>query len=288
MELRVLNYFLMVAREENITKAAQLLHVTQPTLSRQLMQLEEELGVQLFHRGKHSVTLTEDGMLLRRRPQEITSLSEKTIAEFKNKEEEASGEIFIGCGETRSMSILSDNIKRFREIYPLVQFHIYSATADDIKERLEKGLLDIGLLTEPVDISKYEFVRMPYKERWGVLVNSDSQLYEKESVSPTELVDIPLIMVQRNSVKNELASWFGDTYEQLDMVATYNLILNAASMVKEGAGTAVCFDLGMKYEDLRFVPFAPKLETGSVLVWKKNQVHSDTLRLFLQFLRNAL
>lgn len=288
MELRVLNYFLMVAREENITKAAQLLHVTQPTLSRQLMQLEEELGVQLFHRGKYSVTLTEDGMLLRRRAQEITSLSEKTIAEFKNKEEAASGEIFIGCGETRSMSILSDNIKSFREIYPLVQFHIYSATADDIKERLEKGLLDIGLLTEPVDISKYEFVRMPYKERWGVLVNSDSQLYEKESVSPTELVDIPLIMVQRNSVKNELASWFGDTYEQLDMVATYNLILNAASMVKEGVGTAVCFDLGTKYEDLRFVPFAPKLETGSVLVWKKNQAHSDTLRLFLQFLRNAL
>lgn len=288
MELRVLNYFLMVAREENITKAAQLLHVTQPTLSRQLMQLEEELGVQLFHRGKYSVTLTEDGMLLRRRAKEITSLSEKTIAEFKNKEEAASGEIFIGCGETRSMSILSDNIKRFREIYPLVQFHIYSAAADDIKERLEKGLLDIGLLTEPVDISKYEFVRMPYKERWGVLVNSDSQLYEKESVSPAELVGIPLIMVQRNSVKNELASWFGDTYEQLEVAATYNLILNAAVMVKEGVGIAVCFDLGMKYEDLRFAPFAPKLETGSVLVWKKNQAHSDTQRLFLQFLRNAL
>lgn len=225
MELRVLNYFLTVVREENITKAAQLLHVTQPTLSRQLMQLEEELGVQLFHRGKHSVTLTEDGMLLRRRAQEITSLSDKTIAEFKNKEEVTSGEILIGCGETRSMSILSDNIKRFREIYPLVQFHIYSATADDIKERLEKGLLDIGLLTEPVDISKYEFVRMPYKERWGVLVNSESQLYEKESVSPAELADIPLIMVQRNSVKNELASWFGDIYEQLDVAATYNLTI---------------------------------------------------------------
>lgn len=278
----------MVAREENITKAAQLLHVTQPTLSRQLMQLEEELGVQLFHRGKHSVTLTEDGMLLRRRAQEIAALSEKTISELKNKGDMLSGEIFIGCGETRSMEILSENIRNFREIYPLVQFHIYSATADDIKERIEKGLLDIGLLTEPVDISKYEFIRMQGKERWGVLVNPDSPLYVKVSVSPADLSGIPLIMVQRNSVKNELANWFGDIYEQLDVAATYNLILNAASMVKEGVGTAVCFDFGMTYGELRFIPFTPQLETGSVLVWKKNQAHADTLRLFLQFVKNAL
>lgn len=278
----------MVAREENITKAAQLLHVTQSTLSRQLMQLEEELGVQLFHIGKHSVTLTEDGMLLRRRAQEIAALSEKTISELKNKGDMLSGEIFIGCGETRSMEILSENIRNFREIYPLVQFHIYSATADDIKEYIEKGLLDIGLLTEPVDISKYEFIRMLGKERWGVLVNPDSPLYVKESVSPADLLGIPLIMVQRNSVKNELANWFGDIYEQLDVAATYNLILNAASMVKEGVGTAVCFDLGMMYGELRFIPFTPQLETGSVLVWKKNQAHADTLRLFLQFVKNAL
>jgi DNA-binding transcriptional LysR family regulator len=278
----------MVAREENITKAAQLLHVTQPTLSRQLMQLEEELGVQLFHIGKHSVTLTEDGMLLRRQAQEIAALSEKTISELKNKGDMLSGEIFIGCGETRSMAILSENIRNFREIYPLVQFHIYSATADDIKERIEKGLLDIGILTEPVDISKYEFIRMPGKERWGVLVNPDSPLYVKESVSPADLSGIPLIMVQRNSVKNELANWFGDIYEQLDVAATYNLILNAASMVKEGVGTAVCFDLGMMYGELRFIPFTPQLETGSVLVWKKNQAHADILRLFLQFVKNAL
>lgn len=288
MELRVLNYFLMVAREENITKAAQLLHVTQPTLSRQLIQLEEELGVQLFHRGKHCITLTEDGMLLRRRALEITSLSEKTIAEFKDKTEMPSGEIFIGCGETKSMEILAENIRRFHKMYPLTQFHIYSATADDVKERIEKGLLDIGLLTEPVDISKYEFIRMPCKERWGVLVNPDSVLYEKESVSPADLSGIPLIMVQRNSVKDELASWFGEVYEQLEVAATYNLILNAASMVKEDVGTAICFDLGMTYGKLRFIPFAPKLETGSVLVWKKNQAHTDTLRLFLQFIKNAL
>lgn len=150
MELRVLKYFLMVAREENITKAAQLLHVTQPTLSRQLMQLEEELGVQLFHRGKHNVTLTEDGMLLRRRAQELVFLSEKTKMELQHKEEMPTGEIAIGCGETKSMAALSEKMVSFRQKYPLVQFSIYSAIADDIKERLEKGLLDMGLLVEPV------------------------------------------------------------------------------------------------------------------------------------------
>ena len=202
MELRVLNYFLMVAREENITRAAQLLHVTQPTLSRQLMQLEEELGVQLFHRGKHSVRLTEEGMLLRRRAQELVSLSEKTKQELQCREEVPAGEIAIGCGETKSMSLLSSSMVSFRERYPLVQFSIYSAIADDIKERIEKGLLDMGLLVEPVDISKYEYIRLPVKERWGVLVREDSPLARKASVTPEDLLDIPLIMSRREPVKN--------------------------------------------------------------------------------------
>ena len=239
MELRVLKYFLMVAREENITKAAQLLHVTQPTLSRQLMQLEEELGVQLFHRGKHNVTLTEDGMLLRRRAQELVSLSEKTKMELQHKEEMPTGEIAIGCGETKSMAALSEKMVSFRQKYPLVQFSIYSAIADDIKERLEKGLLDMGLLVEPVDISKYEFIRLPLKEQWGVLVRADSQLAEKEFVTPEDLRGVPLLMVRRELVKNELANWFGDSFDQLEIAATYNLIVN----VHGGAGAGRCFVL---------------------------------------------
>lgn len=167
MELRVLNYFLMVAREENIARAAQLLHITQLTLSRQLMRLEEELGVQLFHRGKYRVSLTEEGMLLRRRAQELVSLSEKTKLELQHREDALAGEIAIGCGETRSMSLLSESMASFRREYPMVQFSIYSAIADDIKERIEKGLLDMGLLAEPVDISKYAFIRLPLKERWA-------------------------------------------------------------------------------------------------------------------------
>lgn len=169
MEIRVLRYFFMVAREENITRAAKLLHITQPTLSRQLIQLEEELGVKLFQRGRHDISLTEDGMLLKRCDMEIVSLSDKTIDELSHKEGSLSGEISIGCGETRSMSILAEKIAKFRDLQSLVQFDIYSAIADDIKERIENGVLDMGLLSEPVDIGKYEFIRMPIKERWGVL-----------------------------------------------------------------------------------------------------------------------
>lgn len=288
MEFRVLKYFLMVAREENITKAAALLHLTQPTLSRQLMQLEAELGVKLFHRSKHSIILTEDGMLLKRRAQEIVSLSDKTVQELSHKEDMLSGEIAIGCGETKNMLFLSEQIKKFRQKYPLVQFSIHSAIADDIKERIEKGVLDIGLLMEPVDVGKYEFIRIPQKEKWGILVRKDSELAAKESINPTDLTNVPLIMVKRELVKNELASWFGDYYEGLRIAATYNLILNAASMVECGVGVALCFDLGAAfYEDLCFIPLAPTLETGSVLVWKKNQTLGASTSQFMRFLKNA-
>ena len=288
MEIRVLKYFLMVAREENITKAATLLHLTQPTLSRQLMQLEKELGVKLFHRSKHSIILTEDGMLLKRRAQEIVSLSHKTIQELSHKEDVLSGEIAIGCGETKGMLFLSEQIRKFQHKYPLVQFSIHSAIADDIKERIEKGILDIGLLMEPVDVGKYEFIRMPQKEKWGILVRKDSELAEKESINPWDLTGVPLIMVKRELVKNELASWFGDYYEELQIAAVYNLILNAAAMVERGVGVALCFDLGVAfYEDLCFIPLTPTLETGSVLVWKKNQTLGAAASQFMSFLKNA-
>lgn len=288
MEFRILKYFLMVAREENITKAAALLHITQPTLSRQLIQLEEELGVKLFQRGKHSIILTQEGMLLKRRAQEMVSLSDKTIQELSHKDEVISGEIAIGCGETKSMGFLSEQIKVFQQKHSLVQFDIHSAIADDIKERIEKGILDMGLLTEPVDIGKYEFVRMPQKERWGVLTRRDSALAAKEYVKPGDLIDVPLLMVRRELVRSELASWFGDFYEELNVAATYNLIMNAASMVRSGIGAAICFDIGANlYDDLCFIPLAPAMETGSVLVWKKNQMFGAASSSFIEFLKNA-
>ena len=255
MELRVLKYFLMVAREENITKAARLLHITQPTLSRQLIQLEEELGVQLFHRGKYHVTLTNDGMLLKRRAQEIVALTEKTQKEFQNRDEELAGEIAIGCGETWNMTCLSKKMAEFREIHPLVQFQIYSANADDIKERMEI---------------------------------EDSPLARLDAVTPADLKGTPLIMASRENVKNVLTNWFGDDYEEVEVAASFNLLLNAANMVKNGVGAAFCFHLDMEYDGLRFVPLAPRLETGAVLAWKKNQIFSSAATRFIETLKHSI
>lgn len=287
MELRVLRYFLTVAQEENITKAAGLLHVTQPTLSRQLMQLEEELGTKLFHRSQYRIILTDAGMLLRRRAQEIVELADKAEREFMQAEGELAGEIAIGCGETQSMTFLSQHIRSFREIHPNVQFRIYSANADDVKERIEKGLLDMGLLTEPVDIGRYAFLRLPQKDRWGVLVPKDSPLAEKASVTPQDLMGVPLILSGREKVRGELAGWFGDGFDCLNIAATYNLILNAANMVKNGVGVAMCFYLENISDALKFVPLSPELETGTVLAWKKDKPFSPAAEKFHDHIKNT-
>lgn len=287
MELRVLKYFLAVAREENITKAAALLHLTQPTLSRQLMQLEEELGVQLFRRSRYHIELTEDGMLLRRRAQELVDLAEKTTREFTMRETELMGEIAIGAGETRSMSFLSRAMVSFRERYPKVTFRIFSATADDVKERLDTGLLDMGLLTEPVDVGRYAFCRMKERDRWGVLVRLDSPLAGLDSVTPDDLEQVPLIISGRERVQRELANWFGDRWERLQIAASFNLILNAANMVRYGVGTALSFDLNFSFDDLRFIPLSPTMGTGTVLVWKKDLVLTPVVEAFHQHIKNV-
>ncbi|HJB18646.1 MAG TPA: LysR family transcriptional regulator [Candidatus Bariatricus faecipullorum] len=288
MEIRVLKYFLMAAREENITRAAGLLHVTQPTLSRQLMQLEEELGVKLFHRGKYHITLTDDGMLLKRRAQEIIDLVEKTEQEFSQDEGELTGEIAFGCGETRNMTFLSRRMASFRELYPQVHYRIYSTTAEEIKERIEKGILDMGLLTEPVDIGKYEFVRMKEKEQWGVLVRQDDPLAALAEVTPRELEKVPLLLPWREEVQNELANWFGDSFDRTDIAGHYNLILNAANMVENRVGAAFCFRMDNEYQNLKFVPLSPRLETGTVLAWKKNQMFSAAASAFIQYVKHSV
>ncbi len=288
MELRVLRYFLAVAREENITKAAAMLHLTQPTLSRQLMQLEEELGVQLFQRSRYRIILTNDGMLLRRRAQELVDLADKTAREFSDRETELMGEIAIGAGETRSMTALSRAIQSFRTLYPKVVFRIFSANADDVKERLDMGLLDMGLLTEPVDVGKYAFCRMQEKDRWGVLVRADSLLAALEAVTPEDLEAVPLLCSGREGVQRELANWFGDRWERLEIAATFNLILNAANMVRCGVGAALGFDLNLAFDDLRFLPLSPAMETGTVLVWKKDQVLSPVMEVFRRHVKSAL
>ena len=287
MEIRVLKYFLMVSREENITKAANLLHITQPTLSRQLRQLEEELDVKLFDRGTHNITLTEEGMLLKRRAQEIVSLAEKTKQEFNKEKDNLTGEIAIGCGEIHGMNILSEIMNSFREEYPLVTYEIYSGNADIIKEKIENGTLDMGLLIEPVDISKYEFVRIPIKEEFGLFVRKDSPLTSKEYITPEDLLNLPIISPKRNLVQNEISSWFGDYAEEINIISTYNLMYNATIMVEKNLGVLIGIKLDVKYKDLSFIPLKPKIELGSVLAWKKSQRFSPVIKEFIEHTKNA-
>lgn len=281
MELRILKYFLMVAQEENITKAASLLHVTQPTLSRQLMQLEEELGVKLFYRSNHRIALTDEGLLLKRRAQEIIELTVRTEYEVSRKNGSLAGEIAIGCAEASNFAMMAEVMRTFRTNHPLVQYTVFSGIADDIKERIESGLLDIGFLTEPVNIDKYEFMRLPQKEEWGVLVKADSPLAAQENVTAKELLDVPLLIPQRNLVKSELASWFGKLYDKMDFAVTYTMLMNAAVMVRGGVGAALCLNMGSVYSDLAFVPLKPALKTGTVLVWKKSQRLTAVVEEFL-------
>lgn len=287
MELRVLKYFLMVAQEENITKAAQLLHITQPTLSRQLMQLENELGVKLFERSNHSIILTNDGLLLKRRAQEIVSLSEKTKKELSI-ETEISGEIEIGSGEFMSFSLFSDIISAFCKQYPNIHFNIYSGNADVIKERLENGGLDTGLLSEPVDISRYEFVRLPQKEKWGIIAHRDFSVSSKSYVVPGDLTELPLIMPHRQLVRDEIKNWFGDLYDKSNIFATYDLLYNAAIMAQKKMGVVLTIELESKFNDIKFTPLFPKLEYGSVLVWKKNQIPSRAMVVFIEFTKKYI
>ena len=289
MELRVLKYFLTVAREENITKAANLLHITQPTLSRQLMQLEEELGIKLFHRGRHNILLTEEGMLLRRRAQEIVDLTDKTEKELAYGVETVSGEISIGCGETQNMKPLCEMIAAFQEKYPEVVFHIYTAIADDVTERLENGVLDMGLLLEPVEISRYHFVRMPLEEKWQVLMRKDCPLAEKERISPSDLAGVPLIIARRQSVRNLLENWFGNVAEGMRIASTCNLShINQSIMVESGIGAALVMDFSCNDQTLCLRPLEPEIVSGCVLVWKKNQVLPLALTRFIDYMKTSL
>lgn len=285
MELRTLRYFLIVAREENITHAAELLHISQPTLSRQLMQLEDELGVKLLQRGKYNVYLTGEGVLFRRRAQEIVNLADRAMEEMKQEDELLTGTISIGCGELRSMAELAEIIVAFQSQYPLVHFDIHSAYNVDIKDRLEQGLLDLGLLVEPVEISKYDFVRMRTKERWGVLVREDSDIAEHSDVHPKDLAQLPL-MASRNELSwNEMESWFGKSGEKPAISTTYNLLYNAAIILREKGGAALCLDLEAHYDGLKFVPLSPPLEFFSVLAWKEQQAYSKATEAFIRFLK---
>lgn len=288
MDIRVLQYFLTVAREESITKAAEALRMTQPPLSRQLKDLEEELGKQLLIRGSKKVTLTEDGMLLRKRAEELVALMKKTKDELTSSDENINGEIYIGCGETETISFLAQVAQNLRKKHPLIHYHIYSGDAERVIEKLDKGLIDFGLLVGHTDINKYDHIQLPMKDTWGVLMCKDSPLAEKEVISAEDLWDKPLIISHQTSMNDEMFSWLKADISKLNIVATYDLVYNAAQFAKKGFGYVIALDKLINTtgeSNLCFRPLFPALEAKLCIIWKKYQVLSRASNTFLKQLQ---
>lgn len=291
IEIRVLKYFLAVANEKNVTKAAQTLHISQPTLSRQLMQLEEELDVPLFIRGKRKIILTEAGLLLKRRAEEIVTLAEKTRLEIGNQANEVVGEIVIACGITDATMVMGKYIKKFKELYPNVLFTVRNGNSDFIIEGIDSGLVDIGFVLEPVNVDKLNYLRMNNLERWGVLVKTNSPLANKEYVTPSDLIKVPLINSARIESQEQLKKWMGKDYGKLHFAAVSELTTTASILVTNDVGIAVVIEGSVNNainQDLCFKPLYPELTTTSLVVWKKYQSFSYTITKFIDFITKEI
>lgn len=288
MELRVLQYFLAVSREQSISGAAESLHLSQPTLSRQLKDLEDELGKQLFLRGNRKITLTQEGMILRRRAEEIVNLVQKTEKEIALNDAAAAGDIHIGAGETDAIRLLAKAAGRLRKEHPGIRIHISSGDAADVTDQLDKGLVDFGILFDPKDLSKYDYLRVPQKDAWGVLMRRDAPLAEKEAIRPEDLWEKPLILSRQHREGSALAVWLGRAQADLNIVATYSLLYNGAILVDEGLGYALTLDkiINTNASSLCFRPLTPKLSAGLCVVWKKYQVFTKAAELFLNTLKD--
>ena len=286
MELRLLEYFLTVVREENISKAAEVLHVTQPTLSRQMKELEDELHTTLFIRGKR-LTLTDSGVMLRRRAEEVVSLMNKIDSEFRE-QEEISGVISVGSGGLMAAKILPELIEHFRERYPLVSFDIITGNADLIKERLEHGLLDFGILLEPVDIEKFDYLRLPTKEVWGVLFPADHKFACEQAITRKQLKELHLVLTSRTALRSEIEEWLRYPVSELDVIATMNLIDNVAPLAERGIACVLTIEGAVElFDPVRFAfrPLTPELSMTSVLAWKKLSPYSGAAGKFLEYIK---
>ncbi|WP_159721521.1 LysR family transcriptional regulator [Enterococcus sp. CSURQ0835] len=283
MELRVLNYFLTVAREKTISRAAEVLHLSQPTLSKQLKELEAELGVKLFERGNREITLTADGIYLQNRGQEILSLVDLTTSNLK-KQAVISGKITIGGGETQAFRFIAQLVCELMSQHADIAIELYSGNADDVLEKLDNGLLDFGLVIDPVAKQTYEYRPLPQPDHWGLLVNEQHDLATKEFVTPEELKTLPLLISNQTLVDNQLAEWFGTNRDNLKIVGSYNLLYNASLLVQANVASALCLAgiINTTGTNLRFVPLKPELTATVNLIWKKNRVFSNAADRFLE------
>jgi DNA-binding transcriptional LysR family regulator len=291
MELRVLRYFLAVAREENITKAADLLHITQPTLSRQLAALEEELGVSLFDRTSRKIVLTEEGMLLRRRAQEIVELAERTEQEVSLHGSQIEGIIRVGFGNLAACSLLAKWISDFSKTYPSVQFDLYEATADHVKDEMERGLIDVGLLLEPIDMDKYEYIRIHVPERYVAIVRKEDPLAQFESINIQQLAGRDLLLPSRAGVQNELISWLQDSYDPKRIRFSSNLPMGFMMMLEHQNIVAFAVEGSVAMynkSQIKVVPFQNGIVRQPVLAWKRNQPFTQATKTFIEFCRAQL
>lgn len=288
MEIRVLRYFLAIAKEGNITKAAERLHITQPTLSRQIMDLERELGIQLLSRNRKQIMLTDSGFLFLQRAKEIVYLADKTVREMVEEQAQLGGTISIGCVETVASRLLPELVVEFKQKYPMVKYQLYSADGNDIREKMDRDDIDLGILLEPIEAAKYDFIRLPFYEQWGIVMRSDDPLAQKTSLTVDDIKYLPLIVPRRVIVIEEIAKWLKIPSDELDIVASHNLLTNALLLVEQRIGYTICvkgaFDI-RKNDKFCFVPFEPLRTTGHVLAWKKNQIFSSATMKFLHYIK---
>lgn len=285
MELRVLRYFLTVAKEQSFTKAAEQLHITQPTLSRQISGLEEELETVLFNRNGRNITLTDEGLLLKRRALEIIDLEDKIVDEFKENEDVVDGVITIGCGEFAAVETLAKIIEGYKRKYSMVQIALHTGTADNVLEMMNKGLIDIGLFLEPTNTENLDYIRIKDSDWWVVGMRPDDSLAEKEYITKEDLLNLPLILPERYSVQSELANWFGKDFEKLNIAFTSNLGTNAGVMAINGLGYPVSIRGAAKYWRSDLIvqkKLYPEMKSSTVIAWRRNIPYSKAIKLFIE------
>lgn len=287
MEIRVLRYFLAVAQEGSVTRAARALHLTQPTLSRQIRELEEELGQTLFSRGGRELSLTREGLLLRQRAEEIVGLAEITEKEFRSLgEKTVSGDLSLGCGESKALSFVTGALKVLQDEHPLIIPHFFSGNGEIVMDRLDKGLLDFAVLMGAENTERYSSLPLPNHDTWGLLMDKDDPMAQKKAITAEDLLDIPLILSSQSLSRDELSGWLGFPMSRLHIAATYTLLFNGSLMVRSGLGYALCFDhIAPSGKDSPFA-FRP-LTSPLSLVWKKHQILSAPAEAFLAKIREA-
>lgn len=284
MELRVLKYFIEVAHEKNISRAAKKLHISQPALSKQIKQLEEELGRKLFKRKSFSVELTAEGILLSRRAEDLLEMENKIKMEFETMNEDVAGDIYIGCAESDSMKYFVRIAKDLQDTYPKICYHLYSGNYEDVYYRLDNGLLDFYITMQSIDVSKYEYLMLPSPDIWGIIMRKDDPMAKKERITLEDLQNLPLI-ISREGMREEYPKWFRNEFKKFHVKATFNLIYNATIMVKERIGYAISIDKLIntsENSELCFRPLYPELKSELRFIWKKHQIFNTPAKLLLQ------